>query len=265
MSILTKGYFCQIDPIAGRIMKGNKRSLVVLLLFHTGSSNPQIYSLDIGFGSNGASVTRFPNPVVSPAAAPQQHRFEAGPPPPSTFHPQPVVAASIQGAASGQGGGNQDGDQVANQGGGNQARHDEALRQNALHRQMLAEVEERHREATLQAVGQRGGDETRSRGADFYVGAGIGATRIPESGKIDIFLKKKSSQLPKKKKEKSKSKAAERKELLNHLKLLAKLEAEVNRLFLRSLRLEAGLKRDEERSGGGGRRRPNLADPRRGA
>ena len=95
-------------------------------------------------------MTRFPNPVVSPAAAPQQHRFEAGPSPPSTFHPQPVVAASIQGAASGQGGGNQDGDQVANQGGGNQARHDEALWQNALHRQMLAEVEERHREATLQ-------------------------------------------------------------------------------------------------------------------
>ena len=91
-------------------------------------------------------MTRFPNPVVSPAAAPHQHRFEAGPPPPSTFHPQPVVAASIQGAASGQGGGNQGG----NQGGGNQARHDEALRQNALHRQMLAEVEERHREATLQ-------------------------------------------------------------------------------------------------------------------
>ena len=28
-------------------------------------------------------------------------------------------------------------------------------------------------------MGQRGGDETRSRGADFYVGAGIGATRIP--------------------------------------------------------------------------------------
>ena len=51
---------------------------------------------------------------------------------------------------------------------------------------------------------------------------------LSESGKIDIFLKKKSSQLPKKKKEKSKSKAAERKELLNHLKLLAKLEAEVN-------------------------------------
>ena len=95
-------------------------------------------------------MTRFPNPVVSPAAAPHQHRFEAGPSPSSGFHPQPVVAASIQGAASGQGGGNQDGDQVGNQGGGNQARHDEALWQNALHRQMLAEVEERHREATLQ-------------------------------------------------------------------------------------------------------------------
>ena len=53
---------------------------------------------------------------------------------------------------------------------------------------------------------------------------------LSESGKIDIFLKKKSSQLPKKKKSKSKSnsKAAERKELLTHLKLLAKLEAEVN-------------------------------------
>ena len=153
-------------------------------------------------------MTRFPSPVVSPAAAPHQHRFEAGPSPPSGFHPQPVVAASIQGAASGQGGGNQDGDQVGNQGGGNQARHDEALRQNALHRQMLAEVEERHREATLQvkwrillqkmsnwkwrillkkskcqigkAVGQR----------DFYIGAGIGvgvgATRIPGSSPLIV-------------------------------------------------------------------------------
>ena len=52
---------------------------------------------------------------------------------------------------------------------------------------------------------------------------------LSESGKVDLFLKKnKSAQLPKKKKEKLKSKAAERKELLNHLKLLAKLEAEVN-------------------------------------
>ena len=53
------------------------------------------------------------------------------------------------------------------------------------------------------------------------------ACLLSESGKVDLFLKKKSAQLPKKK-EKLKSKAAERKELLNHLKLLAKLEAEVN-------------------------------------
>ena len=128
-------------------------------------------------------MTRFP-------ASAQQHRFEVSPSPPSAFDPQPVVAASTQ------------------QQGGNQAKHDEALRQNALHRQMLAEVEERHREATLQvkwrillqkmsnwkwrillkkskcqigkAVGRR----------DFYIGAGIGvevgATRIPGSSPLIV-------------------------------------------------------------------------------
>ena len=51
---------------------------------------------------------------------------------------------------------------------------------------------------------------------------------ISDSGKIDIFLKKKSEQLAKKKKKlMSKSKVAERKELLNHLRLVAKLETEV--------------------------------------
>ena len=47
------------------------------------------------------------------------------------------------------------------------------------------------------------------------------------SKKVDIFLKKKSAQLAKKKKE-EKGKVAERKELLNHLRLVAKLETEVN-------------------------------------
>ena len=55
------------------------------------------------------------------------------------------------------------------------------------------------------------------------------ACLLSESGKVDIFLKKKSAQLPKKKKkeeeEMSKSKVA--KELLNHLRLVAKLETEV--------------------------------------
>ena len=55
-----------------------------------------------------------------------------------------------------------------------------------------------------------------------------GIHSISDSGKIDIFLKKKSEQLPKKKKLMSKSKVAERKELLNHLRLVAKLETEVN-------------------------------------
>ena len=77
------------------------------------------FSLDIGFGSDGASVTRFPNPV-----APTQHRFEAAAQtPPSAFAPQPVRVAARSG------GGEEAGKQ--------QARHDEALRQNALHRQML--------------------------------------------------------------------------------------------------------------------------------
>ena len=54
------------------------------------------------------------------------------------------------------------------------------------------------------------------------------ACLLSDSGKVDIFLKKKSAQLPKKKKKKeemSKSKVA--KELLNHLRLVAKLETEV--------------------------------------
>ena len=55
-----------------------------------------------------------------------------------------------------------------------------------------------------------------------------GSGSISDSGKIDIFLKKKSEQLAKKKKKlMSKSKVAERKELLNHLRLVAKLETEV--------------------------------------
>ena len=48
---------------------------------------------------------------------------------------------------------------------------------------------------------------------------------ISDGNKLDIFLKKKSDQLPKKKL-RSKSK---RKELLSHLNLVAKLEAEVRK------------------------------------
>ena len=78
-------------------------------------------------------MTRFPNPVsqVATQQSHQGHRFE-GSSPSSAFDPQPAVAASR----------NQNSGQS-----GNQAKHDEALRQNALHRQMLAEVEEKHRAA----------------------------------------------------------------------------------------------------------------------
>jgi len=227
------------------------RSFFVLLLLHTTSSNPQIYSLDIGFGSDGASVTRFPNPV-----APTQHRFEAAAQtPPSAFAPQPVRVAA------GSGGGEEAGKQ--------QARHDEALRQNALHRQMLAEVEEKHRAAAVQAAETRGHLLGTGR-ADFYGEAARlpGDGSISDSGKVDIFLKKKKKcdQPPKKKNLLLKSKVADRKELVEHLRLVAKLETEVNRLFLRSLRLEAGLQKDEEQeSFGAVRRRPNLADPRKKA
>jgi len=86
--------------------------------------------------------------------------------------------------------------------------------------------------------------------------------RKSQGGKtLDTFLKKKSDLLPKKKL-RSKS---NRKDLLNHLNLVAKIEAEVDRLFLRSLRLEAS---DEEEGKGQQRssplrRLPHLAEPRK--
>ena len=62
----------------------------------------------------------------------------------------------------------------------------------------------------------------------------LGDGSISDSGKVDIFLKKKkkkSDQPPKKKNLLSKSKVADRKELVEHLRLVAKLETEVNKVL----------------------------------
>ena len=103
-------------------------------------------------------MTRFPT-QSSPAVVPAQenhHRF--GSPTQQTFHSQALPGSSSQvgqieqGGQYGQGGQRGQGGQYGQGGqggqGGKQAEHDEALRQNALHRQMLAEVEKKHREAT---------------------------------------------------------------------------------------------------------------------
>merc|ERR1711973_935582 len=213
-----------------------------LLLLHMVGSNPQIYSLDIGFGSEGSSVAIFPTQSSTVIAAQENHhRF--GRPTQQTFRSQ-----GGQGGQDGQGGQ-----------GGKQAEHDEALRQNALHRQMLAEVEKKHREATQAALLRvdLGTAEETGRQTDPFA-----KPRKSQGGKtLDIFLKKKSDLLPKKK---LRSKSS-RKELLSHLTLVAKLEAEVDRLFLRSLRLEAGDELEEEGQPRSTplRRRPHLADPRK--
>ena len=107
-------------------------------------------------------MTRFPAVV---AAQENHHRF--GSPAQQTFHSQALPGSSSQvgqieqggqygqGVQRGQGGQYGQGGQGGHYGqggqggqGGKQAEHDEALRQNALHRQMLAEVEKKHREAT---------------------------------------------------------------------------------------------------------------------
>ena len=107
-------------------------------------------------------MTRFPT-QSSPAVVPVQenhHRF--GSPTQQTFHSQALPGSSSQvgqieqggqygqGVQRGQGGQYGQGVQYGQGGqggqrgqGGKQAEHDEALRQNALHRQMLAEVEKK--------------------------------------------------------------------------------------------------------------------------
>ena len=61
----------------------------------------------------------------------------------------------------------------------------------------------------------------------------LGDGSISDNGKVDIFLKKKKKcdQPPKKKNLLSKSKVADRKELVEHLRLVAKLETEVNKVM----------------------------------
>ena len=61
----------------------------------------------------------------------------------------------------------------------------------------------------------------------------LGDGSISDNGKVDIFLKKKKKKCdqPAKKKLLSKSKVADRKELVEHLRLVAKLETEVNKVM----------------------------------
>ena len=109
-------------------------------------------------------MTRFPTQSSPVVVAAQEHHQRFGSPTKQTFHSQALPGSSSQvgqieqggqygqgvqrgqGGQYGQGGHYGQGEQGGQ--GGKQAEHDEALRQNALHRQMLAEVEKKHREAT---------------------------------------------------------------------------------------------------------------------
>ena len=109
-------------------------------------------------------MNRFPIPSSPAVVAAQENHHRFGSPTQQTFHSQAFRGSSSQvgqveqGGQYGQGGQRGQGGQYGQGGpggqggqggqGGKQAEHDEALRQNALHRQMLAEVEKKHREAT---------------------------------------------------------------------------------------------------------------------
>ena len=130
-------------------------------MWYDKTSNRNNFSLDIVFGSDGSSVTRFP-PQSSTVVAAQENHHRFGSPTQQTFHSQAFRGSSSQvgqveqGGQYGQGGQRGQGGQHGQGGqggqGGKQNEHDEALRQNALHRQMLAEVEKKHREATQVGV-----------------------------------------------------------------------------------------------------------------
>ena len=104
-------------------------------------------------------MTRFPTQSSPAVVEAQENNHRFGSPTQQTFHSQAFRGSSSQvgqveqGGQYGQGGQRGQGGQYGQGGqGGKQAEHDEALRQNALHRQMLAEVEKKHREATQVGV-----------------------------------------------------------------------------------------------------------------
>ena len=100
-------------------------------------------------------MTRFPTQSSPAVVAAQENHHRFGSPTQQTFHSQAFRGSSSQVGQVEQGGqygqygqGGQYGQDGQGGQGGKQAEHDEALRQNALHRQMLAQVEKKHREAT---------------------------------------------------------------------------------------------------------------------
>ena len=104
-------------------------------------------------------MTRFPTQSSPAVVAAQENHHRFGSPTQQTFHSQAFRGSSSQVGQVEQGGqygqygqGGQYGQDGQGGQGGKQAEHDEALRQNALHRQMLAQVEKKHREATQVGV-----------------------------------------------------------------------------------------------------------------
>ena len=144
--------------------------------------------------------------------------------------------------------------------------HDEALKQNALHRQQLAEVVAKHADRvdevtkTLNIPDSVENEQTRSPEP---------SSEVPRGQKVDRFLAKKPEQVVGAKNIKKSEATSEAKlidedypdQLLNHLELLSKLDKQVEDLFSQALDVfsaeDLGERQAGRRKGGrrkGGRR-----------
>ena len=118
--------------------------------------------------------------------------------------------------------------------------HDEALKQNALHRQQLAEVVAKHADRvdevtkTLNIPDSVENEQTRNSEP---------SSEVPRGQKVDRFLAKKPEQVEGAKNIKKSEATSEAKlidedypdQLLNHLELLSKLDKQVEDLFSQAL------------------------------
>ena len=140
--------------------------------------------------------------------------------------------------------------------------HDEALKQNALHRQQLAEVVAKHADRvdevtkTLNIPDSVENEQTRSPEP---------SSEVPRGQKVDRFLAKKPEQVEGAKNFKKSEATSEAKlidedypdQLLNHLELLSKLDKQVEDLFSQALDVFSAEDLEERPAGRrkGGRRK----------
>ena len=148
--------------------------------------------------------------------------------------------------------------------------HDEALKQNALHRQQLAEVVAKHADRvdevtkTLNIPDRVENEQTRNPEP---------SSEVPRGQKVDRFLAKKPEQVEGAKNVKKSEPTSEAKlidedypdQLLNHLELLSKLDKQVEDLFSQALDVFSAEDLEERPAGRrkGGRRKGGRRSQRK--